>query len=153
MASIASPHARTVDPYTQLDVIDERGPRTNQTFVALLTLVALATGWWALVVVVAVQLTAGLTLGRRWCLPCRLWFDVLQPRFGEGRIEDSRPPRFANILGAAFTAAASVAFLAGAPVVGWVLTAMVGALATLAATTGFCVGCVFYKRVWGCETC
>ncbi len=153
MASLASPVRRTVDPYTQLDVIDERGPRTNQAFVALFTLVALATGWWPLVTIVAAQLIAGLTLGRRFCLPCRLWFDVLQPRFGEGRIEDSRPPRFANILGAGFTSAATVAFVAGASTVGWVLAALVGGLATLAVTTGFCVGCVFYKRVWGCETC
>lgn len=153
MTSLAARPAPTVDPYRDLDVIDARGPRTLQSFVAVFTLVALATGFWPLVAVMAVQLVAGLVFGRTACLPCRLWFDVLQPRFGEGRIEDSRPPRFANILGATFLSVATVAFLAGAPLVGWVLAGIVALLATLASTTGFCVGCVFYKRVWGCETC
>jgi hypothetical protein len=34
-----------------------------------------------------------------------------------------------------------------------VLAAMVAVLASLAAVTGFCVGCAIYRRVWGCETC
>ncbi len=153
MSSLASPHVPTVDPYRDLSVVDSRGPRTLQTFVALLTLIALATGFWPLVAVAAVQLIVGLVFGRKACLPCLLWFEVLQPRFGEGRIEDSRPPRFANILGATFTSLATIAFIAGASTVGWVLAGAVAVLATLAATTGFCVGCVFYKRVWGCETC
>lgn len=153
MTSIPVRHVRTVDPYRDLSVIDERGPRTTQGFVAALVIIALVTGLWPLILVAAIQLTVGLTLGRRYCLPCRLWFDVLQPRFGEGRIEDSRPPRFANLLGAIFTGAASVAFIVGVPTVGWVLAGLVAILATLASTTGFCVGCVFYKRLWGCETC
>jgi hypothetical protein len=38
-----------------------------------------------------------------------LYFAVIQPRIGEGRIEDARAPRFANQLGAAFTTLAVVA--------------------------------------------
>jgi hypothetical protein len=38
-----------------------------------------------------------------------------------------------------------VAFLAGAPVVGWTLTLVVAALALLAAATGLCMGCEAYK--------
>ena len=45
----------------------------------------------------------------------------MQPRFGEGPLEDSRPPRFANIVGAAFLAAATLAYAVGAPLVGVVL--------------------------------
>lgn len=153
MSSAVARPTPTVDPYRDLDVIDERGPRTLQSFVAALTIVALATGLWPIVAVVAAQLVIGLVFGRKACLPCRLWFDVLQPRFGEGRIEDSRPPRFANILGAVFLSSATLLFAVGAATAGWVLVGIVATLATLAATTGFCVGCVFYKRVWGCETC
>ena len=64
------PHERTVDPYEDLDVIDARAPRFNQATVALLTVVALLTGWWWLVGLLALQLIVGLKLGRRYCLPC-----------------------------------------------------------------------------------
>src|SRR5438045_7693595 len=84
---------RTVDPYSETAVIDSRGPRTNQAVVGTLSLLAFALDLKWLTAVVAAQLIIGLTAGRRWCLPCLLWFEVLQPRFGEGRIEDARPPR------------------------------------------------------------
>ena len=90
-------------------------------------------------------LAIGLTLGRRWCLPCLAYFELVQPRFGEGPLEDSRPPRFANIVGAVVRAAASVAFAAGAEAAGTALGALVAALALLAAATGLCVGCEAYK--------
>jgi hypothetical protein len=69
----------------------------------------------------------------------------VQPRFGEGALEDSRPPRFANLVGAAVLVAATVAYPAGLTTLGAVLGAIVAALALLAATTGFCTGCEAYK--------
>jgi hypothetical protein len=135
---------RTVHPYRDTDVIDSRAPRANQAFVGLLALVAFLLDAEWLVGLVALQLVVGLTLGRQYCLPCLFYFEVLQPRFGEGRIEDARPPRFANMVGAAFLGAAAVAFVAGLYTVGWVLTLMVAALALLAATSGLCVGCETY---------
>jgi hypothetical protein len=137
--------ARTADPYVDLDVIDERGPRTNQTVVALVCIAALVLQVWWLPAVMALQLGIGLKLGRKWCLPCRLWFDVLQARLGEGHVEDSRPPRFANQVGLACLTAATIAFLLGADAVGWAITALVAVLASLAALTGLCVGCVIYR--------
>ncbi len=41
--------------------------------------------------------------------------------------------------------AASVAHLVGLEVLGWSLGLLVAALALLAATTGFCVGCTIYR--------
>jgi hypothetical protein len=87
----------------------------------------------------------GLTLGRRWCLTCVAYFTLVQPRFGEGELEDSRPPRLANMMGCAFLAAAAAAWWLGAPTVGVVLGALVAALALLAAVTGFCTGCEIYR--------
>ncbi len=145
--------ARTVDPWSDLDWIDARAPRTNHAVVALLAIVALATGWEWLVAAVAVQLVVGLTFGRRFCLACYLYFAVIQPRIGEGPIEDARAPRFANQLGAAFTTLATLAFLAGLAEAGWALTGLVAALATFSAVTGICVGCLIYARIWGCEEC
>jgi hypothetical protein len=138
---------RTADPYRDLDVIDARAPRFNQIVVGSVTLAALLTGVWPLVALMGLQLIVGLRFGRRYCLPCLIYFEVIQPRFGEGPIEDARPPRFANIVGAVFLSTAAVAFAVDLSALGWVLTGMVSALAFLAAATGFCVGCEIYKLV------
>jgi hypothetical protein len=145
---------RTAHPYRDLDVIDERGPRTNQAVIGTLSAVALLTGAWWIVPLLALQLGLGLTLGRRWCLPCLAYFELIQPRFGEGPLEDSRPPRFANMIGLGCLAGASAFFLAGVAAAGWLLTGLVAALALLAAVTGFCTGCWVHKLIYGeCEVC
>ena len=136
---------RTADPYRDLDVIDSRAPRFNQAVVGVLSLVAAVTGWWLLVALLALQLAVGLVFGRRFCLPCVVYFELVQPRFGEGPLEDSRPPRFANLVGAVVLAAASLAYVAGWATVGTALAALVAGLALLAASTGFCAGCEAYK--------
>jgi Domain of unknown function (DUF4395) len=136
---------RSADPYGDLDVIDARAPRTNQAVVGTFALVAVVTGWWPIVGLLALQLAVGLTFGRRYCLPCLLYFEIIQPRFGEGEIEDSRPPRFANQMGVAFLSASTIAYAAGLEVLGSILAAMVAALALLAAATGLCVGCELYR--------
>ena len=136
---------RLADPYRDLDVIDSRAPRFNQATVGVVAVVALATGWWWLLAVLAAQLVVGLTLGRRFCLPCVTYFELVQPRVGEGPLEDARPPRFANIVGAAFLTAASASHAVGFEVVGAALGGAVAGLALLAAATGFCTGCEAYK--------
>jgi Domain of unknown function (DUF4395) len=136
---------RQADPYRDLDVIDSRAPRTNQAVIGALALTAFLGGWEWLPALLALQLAIGLTLGRRFCLPCLAYFELIQPRLGEGPIEDSRPPRFANLVGLVFLGGATLAFLLGAPPVGWTLTLIVAALALLAAATGLCAGCEVYK--------
>jgi hypothetical protein len=136
---------RAADPYRDTDVIDARAPRTNQAVVGAVALAAITVGPWWLLSLLALQLALGLTLGRRWCLPCLFYFEVLQPRLGEGPLEDSRPPRFANMVGLAVLAAASLAYGAGAETLGAALGGLVAALALLAAATGFCTGCTAYK--------
>jgi hypothetical protein len=136
---------RLADPYRDLDVIDSRAPRFNQATIGVLSALAVATGWWWLLGILATQLAVGLTLGRRFCLPCLAYFEVVQPRFGEGPLEDARPPRFANFVGAIFLTAATASFAAGLSVPGEALGALVASLALIAALTGFCTGCETYK--------
>jgi len=136
---------RRADPYRDTQVIDARAPRTNQAFVGLVALIAVLTGWWVLLALLALQLALGLTLGRRWCVACVFYFEILQPRLGEGPLEDSRPPRFANMVGLVFLTAASISYLLGWTLLGEVLGGIVAALALLAAATGFCVGCRAYQ--------
>ena len=136
---------RAADPYRDLDVIDSRAPRFNQATVGLLALAAVVTGWWAILGLLAAQLAIGLTLGRRYCLPCLAYFELVQPRFGEGPIEDSRPPRFANLVGVAVLGAATVAYALGFATAGAGLGLLVAGLALLAAATGVCAGCEAYR--------
>jgi phosphate/sulfate permease len=136
---------RRADPYRDTQVIDERAPRVNQTVVGLVALLAVGTGWWCLLALLALQLALGLTFGRRWCLACVAYFELIQPRLGEGRLEDARPPRFANMVGLAVLTAASLAYAGGVTTVGAALGLLVAVLALLAATTGFCAGCTAYK--------
>lgn len=136
---------RTVDPYRDLSVIDARAPRFNQLIVGTVSLLALLTGWWPLLALLAIQLGIGLRFGRQFCVTCLTYFELIQPRFGEGELEDSRPPRFANKLGFTCLSAASVAYPLGLTLPGAALGGVVAGLALLAATTGFCAGCWMYR--------
>lgn len=135
----------TADPYNDLDVVDSRAPRMVQATIGSFSLVAFLVDWWPLLAILAAQLFIGLRFGRRYCLPCLAYFELIQPRFGEGPTEDSRPPRFANQIGFTVLGLATMAHLAGFATVGWALGLLVAALALFAAATGFCVGCQLYK--------
>lgn len=139
------PRPRSADPWRDTDVLDVRAARFSQGFTGLVALLGVAFGWplaWALM---SAQLLIGLTLGRRFCLPCLVYFTSIQPRLGEGELEDSRPPRLANTMGFAFLGLAAAAWWLGAPAVGYALGGMVAFLAILSASTGFCVGCEIYR--------
>jgi uncharacterized protein DUF4395 len=136
---------RRAHPYDDTQVIDSRAPRANQAVIGAVAVLAVATGRWWLLALLALQLAVGLTFGRRYCLPCLAYFELIQPRFGEGPLEDSRPPRAANIVGLVVLSAASVAYAAGLEVAGAALGVLVAVLALLAAITGFCTGCEAYK--------
>ena len=142
---MSAQHPRTADPYRDLDVIDSRAPRFNQTTVGLVSLLAILTGGWPLLTLLAAQLAIGLRFGRRYCLTCVAYFEFVQPRFGEGPIEDSRPPRFANLVGLVVLTGASVSYLVGLTALGAALGLLVSGLALLAAVTGFCAGCQLYR--------
>jgi hypothetical protein len=140
-----TPTARTAHPYRDLDVIDARAPRFNQATIGILSLVAVATGWWPILGLLAAQLAIGLRYGRRYCVACVAYFELVQPRIGEGPIEDSRPPRFANQVGLTVLGSATVAYAIGWTALGTALGLLVAILALLAAITGFCAGCQIYR--------
>ncbi|MGZ5337475.1 MAG: DUF4395 family protein [Solirubrobacterales bacterium] len=136
---------RTADPWRDTDVIDSRAPRFNQAVTGIVALLGVVFAWplaWALM---AAQLLLGLTIGRRSCLPCLAYFELVQRRFGEGPLEDSRPPRLANMIGTVFLGSAAAAWWFGAEPLGYALGGMVAFLALLAASTGFCAGCELYR--------
>ncbi len=139
------PQPRSADPWRETDVIDANAPRFNQAVVGVVALAGVVLGWPLLWALMGLQLLLGLTLGRRWCLSCVTYYTLIQPRVGEGELEDSRPPRLANVMGCVFLGAAALAWWLGVPALGTVLGAIVAALALLATTTGFCTGCEIYR--------
>ena len=59
--------------------------------------------------------------------------------------EDPRLMRFNNSIAAILLGGAQIAFISGAPLVGWILSGMVAVAATIA-LAGFCFGCfLFYQ--------
>lgn len=126
-------------------MIDQRAARFGQGFTGVVALAGVLLGWPLLWALMSLQLLAGVTLGRRSCLPCLLYFGLVQPRFGEGPLEDARPPRLANKIGVVVLGSAAASWWLGAEGVGTGLAALVAALALLSASTGFCAGCELYR--------
>ncbi|WP_395159625.1 DUF4395 domain-containing protein [Ilumatobacter sp.] len=63
------------------------------------------------------------------------------------------PKRFAQGIGLGCTAGAAVGWLVGAPTVSFVLIAMLIIAASLEAFAAFCLGCIAYAAIWGCDDC
>ena len=125
--------------------IDPRGPRFNQTVLAIALLGGFVLGAWFVAPIFAVVLFIGAAFGPRYGPFLRLFAEVVRPRLEPPtELEDPRPPRFAAAVGVVFLTAATVAFVAGATTVGWVLSLIVAGLAGLSAATGICVGCELY---------
>ncbi len=126
-------------------MIDERAARFSQGVTGVVALFGAALGWPLLWALMALQLVLAVTLGRHACLACLAYYGLIQPRLGEGPLEDSRPPRLANKIGIAVLGAAAVSWWLGAPGLGTALGSLVALLALLSASTGFCAGCEIYK--------
>jgi hypothetical protein len=134
----------TPNPSRPVPTVDARASRVAQGLTALLTLVAVATGRWPLLVLPIAHLASALVVGKRGNLGLVAFDALLAPRLGPGEQKDARPPRFANLVGLVFLAGAVVAHVAGLAAVGWTLAVVVLSLAALAAVTGFCLGCNLY---------
>ncbi len=125
--------------------IDPRGPRTNQAVLAGALTFGFLAGQWLVVPVFGAVLFLGAAFGPKWGPVLRFYASVIKPRLAPPHeLEDPRPPRFAATVGVVFLVSSTIAFLAGAPTLGWSLALIVAALAAIAATTGVCVGCEMY---------
>jgi hypothetical protein len=134
----------------QRRLIDPRGHR----FGAGLSVVVLAIAFLAnlplLVAAIWLALGASALFGTRYSLLGRPWPFVRRvSRIGPpAELESEYPPRFAQALGATVLTVAVVSFLAGATLLAWLLVGAVGALQSLLAATGYCLGCRLYFLRW-----
>ncbi|MFQ5966462.1 MAG: DUF4395 domain-containing protein [Acidimicrobiia bacterium] len=132
--------------------VDVNVPRFNQAVVGGITAAAFVLQQEWLVAVGFLLLGLSYVGGPRFAPLTHLYVRVVRPRFQPGgptEFESAAPPRFAQLLGTIFLGGAILAFALGVPVLAWVLTLIVMALATLAATTRICVGCIIYEKTFG----
>ncbi len=128
--------------------VDPRGLRVAAGITAVVVALVLVLPSPAREILLAVQVAVFATaaFGGLHRSPYSTFFtSVVRPRIGApAELEDSRPPRFAQLVGFTFTAVALAAFLAGAATVGLVATAFALIAALLNATIGLCLGCELY---------
>ncbi|WP_168929519.1 DUF4395 domain-containing protein [Nocardioides sp. GY 10113] len=84
----------------------------------------------------------------QWSVWAQLYARFIWPLLGPpSAVEDTRPPRLAQLLGFVLTAPALVLLAMGVDVAGYALTALACGLAALNAATGLCLGCRAYPLV------
>jgi hypothetical protein len=139
--SLLTPPARQIDP---------RGQRFGGGVSAIVLAIAFLANVPLIAIAVGLNLALSAAFGTRLFLPGRAWRIVRSVlRIGPpAETEHEYPPRFAQALGATVVGLAGVAFLGGAPALGWLLIGAVIALQTLLAVTGICVGCRLYFLRW-----
>ncbi|MFW6091503.1 MAG: DUF4395 domain-containing protein [Actinomycetota bacterium] len=126
-------------------MIDPRGPRFAAGIASVVLAAVLLTGSaWLLTAQVAVFATTA-AFGAGASPYGRLYALAVRPRIGPpARMEDERPPRFAQGVGFAFGAVGLAGLLAGVSAVFYVAVGLALAAAFLNAAFGFCLGCELY---------
>lgn len=130
--------------------IDPRGHRFGAALSVVILATALALN--APIIVAGICLALGLSawFGTRYSILGRPWPIVRTVlRIGPPHeLESEFPPRFAQALGSLALFAATIGFIVGLPLVGWVFTIGVAALQLTLAATGYCLGCRLYFLRW-----
>jgi hypothetical protein len=127
--------------------LDVRGPRfaATVTTVVLIAVLLTGSGWLALAQTVVFALGA---LNMRWSPYSALFRLAVAPRLGPPKeFEPAEPVRFAQAVGFAFGAVASVGYLSGVTVLGVVAAALALVAAFLNAAFGLCLGCEAYLLI------
>ena len=128
--------------------VDQTGLKTGQALTIILLILAYVIDSWVLVAFVAMAQLLG-ALDAPYA-PYRLIYQhlirpsgLVKPR---PEADNPEPHRFAMLLGALFNSGATLALLAGAPLLGWVLAGIVVVLANLNFWVSFCAGCWMYYQ-------
>ena len=129
--------------------LDARGPQFNATLTSIVLALALLTATTpvgiALLTLQAALFASAVFLGVQRAPAAYLFRRFVRPRLGPPtRLEDPRPPRFAQGIGLVFTVTALVGFLAGPVWLGYAATGLALVAAVLNASVQVCLGCQIY---------
>jgi uncharacterized protein DUF4395 len=103
-------------------------------------------GWLLLPLVYG--FVARVLAGPRFSPLARFVTQVVTPRLRiEHRFVPGPPKRFAQGMGVAFSGGAAIAWLAGAPVITYVLLGLLTVAATLEAVFAICLGCIVFNAL------
>jgi hypothetical protein len=128
--------------------VDPRGPRFGAAVTTVVLAAVLLTGSGWLLLAQAAVFGVGAVAGLRWAPYGVLYRRLVRPRLAPpAELEAEAPPRFAQGVGLLFAAAGTVGYLAGAPVLGVVATAMALVAAVLNAAFDVCLGCEVHLRL------
>ena len=126
--------------------VNEKAARVVAAGVALLSLIALATGWYWILPVLAVGFWLRVVTGPKLSPMGQLATKVIAPLLGPPREVPGPPKRFAQTIGAVMTSLGTIlVFGFGLEAGGTVILLMMAAFATLEAAAGICVGCQMFR--------
>ena len=141
--------------------VNEKAARSVAGLVVLLCIATLGfrTPWllWPL----ALGFLARVASGPRFSLFGQLATKAIAPRLGPAKLVPGPPKRFAQSIGATLSVGAVVAYHLGAPVLAWVMVALILVAASLESILGICLGCSIFGRLQAiglipasvCEAC
>lgn len=136
------------DGQSDVTLVDPRAPRFGQSITTIGLVAGIALGHPLPIVLVAVVLAAAVLSGWRLDVYAVLWRSGARRFLGPpAEREPAAPHRFARVLGAVGTVAASGFVLVGFETAGYAVAGAVALAAGLAATTGLCLGCRLYRHV------
>jgi hypothetical protein len=122
--------------------VNEKAARVVAAGVVAMSVVALATGWRWLLLVLLYGFAARVACGPRLSPLGLLATRLIAPRLGPSRPVAGPPKRFAQAIGLTFSlAAVLLAFVFGSPAAAWVVTGALALAALLESALGLCLGC------------
>lgn len=128
--------------FTFPNPVNELAARTVAAGVVLLSLLTLVTGWWWLLVPLALGFVGRVLAGPRLSPLGWLAMRVIAPRLGAPRFTPGPPKRFAQGIGAAFSVTAAVLALGfGLHLAAALVLGVLVVFATFESALGFCAGC------------
>lgn len=126
--------------------VNEKAARVVAAGVALLSLLALATGWYWILPLLAVGFWLRVATGPKLSPMGQLATKVVAPLLGPPREVPGPPKRFAQAIGAVMTSLGAIlVFGFGIEAAGTVILVMMASFATLEAAAGICVGCHMFR--------
>lgn len=127
--------------------MNDKAARVVAGGVALVAVVAVATGWLWLTVALALGFALRVAFGPRFSPLGQVAMKVLAPRLGEATWVPGPPKRFAQAIGLVLTTVAAVALWLGASLLATALLGVLFVFATLESVVGFCAGCWVFGQL------
>lgn len=131
--------------FTFPNPVNEKAARVVAGAVVVLSVLAIATGWRWLLIVLAVGFALRVLSGPRLSPLGLLATKVIAPHLGPPKLVPGPPKRFAQAMGLTVSlAAVLLAYAFGAPTAAWIVTGLLAAAAFLESAFALCLGCQMF---------